>query len=278
MSSRFFSVGRSALIAGHTWREALHQRLPHLLAVLAAALVAGALGLRDFNFGAPELKFLMDAGFGAQTFFGAILAIVATAQLFFADIERRTVLMVLARPVRRTEFIFGKLGGVLLLLLGFCALLTVLLLGLLWWRETALMRTYPDAFVHGRQVPYAGVAWCGLVQWLRLGLLAALTLLVASYARSSLFAVLTGFFVLVICQLQHLARDWYGVAGSPWTRGGAWFLGIVFPDFHLFDVADKVADGGTLAGGLVAGLAAYTLGYIGVLGLLASYCFHHREL
>jgi hypothetical protein len=46
-------------------------------------------------------------------------------------------------------------------------------------------------------VPYAGVAWCGLVQWLRLGLLAALTLLVASYARSSLFAVLTGFLYLV---------------------------------------------------------------------------------
>lgn len=272
------SPGRVALIADMTLRESLRQRMPGLLAALAAALAGGAWLLRDFNFGSSELKFLMDAGLGAQAFFGAILAIVAPAHLFFAEVERRTVHLVLARPVRRAEFIFGQLGGVLLLLLGFCALLTLLLAGLLWWRETGLRQTHPEAFAQGLRVPYAGLAWAGLVQWLRLGVLSAITLLVASYARSSLFATMAGFSALVICQLQHLARDFFGLMESPWARGGAWLVGVMTPDLHLIDVADKVAAGEPLPAGLIGGVAAYAVVYIGLFGGLAAFCFHHRDL
>ena len=273
-----FSLARMNLIAGNTFREAVRQRLLPLLILVAAAMAGGAMLFRDFHFGSSELKFVMDVGFGALTFFGAILSIVASAQLFFSEIERRTVLTVLAKPVWRAEFILGKLGGVLLLLLVYCVLVTTLLAGLLWWCETALMKADPGAFEAGRTVAYAGLVWCGLVQWLKLGVLAALTLLVASYARSSLFAVLAGFFALVICQLQSLARDYYGMMDSSLARGGLELLGLVFPNFQLFDVADRVAAGGTLSIGLISGISAYALAYLSVYGGLAVYCFRHREL
>lgn len=272
------SPERMALVAGVTLRESLRQGMPALLAALAAALTGGAWLLRDLNFGAAELKFLMDAGFGAQAFFGAILAIVAPGHLFFAAVERRTVHLVLARPVRRTEFIFGQLGGVLLLLLGFCALLTLLLAGLLWWRETGLMQTHPGVFPQGRRVPYAGLAWTALVQWLRLGVLAAITLLVASYAHSNLFATMAGFSALVVCQLQHFARDFFGQMESPWARGGAWLVGLLAPDLRLVDVAEKTAAGEPLPAGLIGGITVYAVIYIGLFAALAAYCFRHRDL
>ena len=97
--------------------------------MFAVALVVSALLLGEFNFGASELKFLADFGFGALTFFGSLLAIIASAQLFFGEIENRTALTLLAKPVRRSEFILGKFVGVWAVSFLFCALVGTALVG-----------------------------------------------------------------------------------------------------------------------------------------------------
>ena len=158
MSSVPFSLRRTLLIARNTWLEATRQRLFNFLLFLALALVVGARWFRDFNFGAPELKFLADCGLGAMAFFGAALVITATAQLFFSEIENRTALTLLAKPVWRAEFVLGKFFGLALLAGVFCALLTALLAAVLWWREGELMREFPDTFAQGRVVSYSLVA------------------------------------------------------------------------------------------------------------------------
>lgn len=157
-----FSFMRVFLIAHNTLREAVRQKLLLFFGLLALALVVGARWFRDFDFGAPELKFLADCGFGAMAFFGAAMVITATAQLFFSEIENRTVLTLLAKPVWRAEFIFGKFAGVAALAGIFCVLLTASLVAVLWTRETELMRTFPDAFPSGRTVHYSNLVLAGI--------------------------------------------------------------------------------------------------------------------
>ena len=154
-----FSLTRTLLIAHNTLREAARQKLLNFL--LWLALVLGARWFRDFNFGAPELKFLADCGFGAMAFFGAALTVAATAQLFFSEIENRTALTLLAKPVWRAEFVVGKFLGIVALAGVFCGMLTVLLGAVLWWREGELMRELPENFAQGRAVSYAMVALGG---------------------------------------------------------------------------------------------------------------------
>src|SRR4051812_36863443 len=144
-----FSARRTFLIARNTLQEAVRQKLLHFLLLLALALVLGARWFRDFNFGAPELKFLADCGFGAMAFFGSALVIAATAQLFFSEIENRTVLTLLAKPVWRAEFVLGKLVGIAAVTAVFCALLTALLAAGLGWRERQLAAEFPEAFARG---------------------------------------------------------------------------------------------------------------------------------
>src|SRR4051812_14972959 len=131
MSAVAFSPRRVVLIAHNTLREAVRHKLLNFLLLLALALVLGARWFRDFNFGAPELKFLADCGFGAIAFFGAALVIAATAQLFFGEIESRTALTLLAKPVWRAEFVLGKFLGVAALAAIFCGLLTIVLAAVL---------------------------------------------------------------------------------------------------------------------------------------------------
>ena len=278
MTSVPFSFTRTFLIAHNTLLEASRQKLFGFLLFLALALVLGARWFRDFNFGAPELKFLADCGLGAMAFFGAALTVAATAQLFFSEIENRTALTLLAKPVWRAEFIVGKFLGIAALAAAFCMLLTTLLAAVLWWREGQLMREFPDNFARGRVVGYGMIALAGVLQWLKLAVLAAFVLLVASFAQTQLFTIVTGFFILVICHLQYLAQDAY-------ARGGTWpgriiggGIAVVFPNFQLFTLADSLSAADAPPAAHVARIGIYAFGYVAAACGLAVFSFRQREI
>jgi ABC-type transport system involved in multi-copper enzyme maturation permease subunit len=278
MNPRAISLTRIRLIAGNTLLEAARQKLFSFLVLLAVALVASAQWFRDFNFGAPELKFVADFGFGSMAFFGAALTIAATAQLFFSELENRTVLTLLAKPVGRADFVLGKFLGVVVVAGIFCALLTALLTGVLWSRETTLMRELPDAFAGGRVLHLGSIAAAGLVQWSKLVVLAAFTLLIASFAQSQLYTVIAGFFVLVICHLQYLAQESYARSGSVLGQVVGGMIGWLFPNFQLFNLTDEVGAGGVLEWSRVARVELYALGYVVAACALAVYSFRKREI
>ena len=89
MSPAHSSARRVTAIAVNTVRESMRQRFIVLLTLTAAALGVAAWWLRDCSVVASREKFLLDAGFGALTFFGAVVAIVAAAESFSSEIERR---------------------------------------------------------------------------------------------------------------------------------------------------------------------------------------------
>lgn len=250
------TLHRIRLIAGHTLGAALRIKLSLLLAVVAALLVLGALGLREFNFGAAELKFIGDFGLGAIGLLGTLLAALASAQLFFHDLVSGAAACVLTRPVRRWEYLAGQLGGVAALLALFTAALGALLAALLMWRGGQL------------GVPPVGLAVllsaCAL-QWMKFTVVAAMTLFVCSYAGTALFASCAGLLFTVIGHLR------------PFANGGALGWLRVWPNFALFDAETLLASGQPLAGSVLLSLSAYWAACLLLFGVLASYAFQRRE-
>lgn len=273
-----FSFGRLGLIAGNTFLEAVRQKLFNFLLLLAIGLVASAQFFREFNFGSSELKFISDFGFGALIFFGSALTIATTAQLFFSEIENRTALTLLAKPLWRAEFVFGKFLGVFAVIGVFCALTIGLMIALLYHREGQLMAANPDDFAAGRIIAYGDLLVVGLLQWLKFGVLTAIVLLIASFSNTNLFTVVTGFFVLVICHLQYLARDQWSNVDNVLLSGAVRALSFIFPNFQLFNLADEIGQGAGVAGSTALGVAGYGLAYIFVIGGLAVYSFRNREI
>lgn len=251
------ALRRIRLVARHTLGEALHLRLTLVLGLVGAALIAGSLGLRDFNFGSAELKFIADFGLGALGLFGTLLAGLATAQLFFRDIETRAAYCVLTRPVRRWEYLAGKFAGAAGLLALFTAALGLLLAGLLAWRGAQL-----GAESLGLRVFLCACA----VSWLKSSLVAAMTLLVCSYAGSALFASCTGLLLALVGQLRAFAPG----SGLAWLR--------VWPNLALFDAESLLVTGQAPAASWLCGLAVYWTAYVLLFGMIASYAFKRREL
>jgi ABC-type transport system involved in multi-copper enzyme maturation permease subunit len=268
MTQPIHSLRRILAIAGNTVREAVRQRLPYLLVLLAAGLLVGAHHLRELHFGSSELKFVSDLGFGTIALFGAVLAVVTTAQLFLGELERGTVLTLLAKPVGRAEFVLGKFAGVAVITAAFCTLLTLVLAVVIRQRAAALAANLPDAVVIGKGIDYGLIAWMGLRQWLALLVLSALTLFVASYARTPLFATVMGFALFVAGQLQHLAH-----AAS--VRAGHSLIALLWrliPDFQTLGAGGGVLDATNLS------LTAYGLAHVALACGLAIFVFQRREL
>lgn len=249
---------RLALVARQTLLEALRLRLASLFVALGAALVLLALGLRDFKFGTAELKFVADFGLGAIGLLGTLLAALATAQLFFSDLDCGFAACLLTKAVRRGEYLGGRLAGVMALLALFVAGLGLLLGAMLAVRGAQLGATFVS-------LPVLLQA-CALV-WLKVTLVAAMTLLVSSYAGSTLFAAWAG---LLLAAIAHL-RAFVGPAhGLGWLR--------IWPDLGLFDVDRVLVNSRGIGGGELLALGGYWAAFVVLFAAAAAYVFKHREL
>lgn len=273
------SLSRLFLVASNTAGEAARQRYFLVSGLLAAAVAALAVALRAMDFGESELKFTADLGFGALFFFGSLLAVVLPVHLFFSEIENRTALTLLARPLRRWEFLAGKLLGVWGLLAALVAALVGVTFAMLAVRHAELVEIAREA---GRPSPVfnaSGVALFLMLQVVRLGVVAAVTLFTCTYARSALFAYGAAFAWLVAGQTVWLAREWFSVAQGAWASGLS-FLMRAIPDLQAFNLADALVFPGR-AGvpvGAAFGAIAYGLGWMIVLIALGSALFKNREL
>ncbi|MCC6662297.1 MAG: ABC transporter permease subunit [Polyangiaceae bacterium] len=113
-------LARVLVIALNTYREAVRARVLHGLFGLAIgtgayALVVGQFALRD------TLRVVSDLGAASISLYAIIVAIVLGATSLYRELELKTVFPILARPIRRSEYLVGKYLGTLLTLAVFVA-------------------------------------------------------------------------------------------------------------------------------------------------------------
>ncbi|HVK65119.1 MAG TPA: ABC transporter permease subunit [Polyangium sp.] len=105
--------GRIGVIALNTYRESVRARILLGLAVMAFfvslyALVVGAFTLKN----APRV--VSDLGAASISIFSLLVAIVIGATSLYRELEQKTLFPILARPIRRGEYLVGKYLGTLL--------------------------------------------------------------------------------------------------------------------------------------------------------------------
>lgn len=114
------------IIALNTFLEIIRDRILYGLIVFAILLIALSIVLGDLSF-AEQARITVDFGFAAVQISLVVLAIFVGSTLVSKEIEKQTILTLLARPLRREEFILGKFFGMTLVMivltLGLCAVL-----------------------------------------------------------------------------------------------------------------------------------------------------------
>ena len=107
-------------IAANGFREVIRDRLLYVIGFFAILLVLASRLLPQISVGADG-KIFLDLGLALTALLGAIVAIFVGTGLINKEIEKKTVLVLIPKPLSRAEFIVGKhlgLTAVLGILIG----------------------------------------------------------------------------------------------------------------------------------------------------------------
>lgn len=132
---KVFSLARVSAIASNTFLELVRLKVFYFLLIFALVLIGSSAFMINFTF-QEQFQVLKDVSLGAMSIFTWLLSMLATAMLLPKDIEDRTLYTILAKPVPRFEYLIGKLGGVLALLLVSTVVMSALFLSVLKLRES----------------------------------------------------------------------------------------------------------------------------------------------
>ncbi len=106
------SLSRILGIAGNTFRESIRQ--PVILIIMAISVVMIALSPYTTFFTMLESdKMVKEMGLATILVAGLLISAAAASSVVSREIENRTVLTIISKPVGRVEFILGKYLGVL---------------------------------------------------------------------------------------------------------------------------------------------------------------------
>lgn len=289
---RAFSLRRVGTIASNTLTELTRQKVFYVLLIFALVLIGSSVFMARFTF-QQEFQILKDVSFGAMSIFGSLLAIIASSRLISQDVEDRTIYTILAKPVPRFEYVLGKLFGVLLLLAISIALMTVLFASVLYFREQAVLNETTREMSRAPQeqlndalnvVRAAGLnvdVFTGVaVIFLKACLLAALTLLVSTFATTNIFTIVVMVIVYLIGHLQATAREYLLEQQSAgWlARGFLAVIALIFPDLQAFNLVDQIVAGVAIPLAIFTKTALLGGFYIVIYTLGAIFVFYGKEL
>ncbi|MHC4780113.1 MAG: ABC transporter permease [Planctomycetota bacterium] len=105
-------MSRILAIAGNTFREVIRDRIFYIIIFFAVALIAlsKALGWISIE---HDTRVIANLSLAAINLFALLITIFLGTNLVYKEIEKRTLYSVLAKDVRRWQFVLGKYLGLL---------------------------------------------------------------------------------------------------------------------------------------------------------------------
>ena len=272
---------RISAVAQNTFLEAVRQKVFAVLLVFAVVLLGGASYFAEFSF-QEQFKFLKDLSYAAISLTGLLVGLLGAAQLIPGEIERRTILTALCRPLQRWEFIAGKFLGLAGLLAGMVGIMALAVWGLLGWKGLELVRVEgADSAAIWAEAMDPRLIQAGLLMGVKLVVVAAIAVFFSTVATSTTFVIAMTLMVYLIGHLQSVAREQWLETGEAAHGVVRLFLaGVAFlvPDFNLYNLIDEIVAGNTVAWHSTLGVVGYSVVYVMILLTASAVVFEGRDI
>jgi ABC-type transport system involved in multi-copper enzyme maturation permease subunit len=248
-------------IALNTFKEAVRDKILYAILIFALFLIGGSALLAALSIG-QEAKIIQDLGLSCISLFGTLIAIFLGIGLVYKEIEKRTLYILISKPIYRGQFILGKYLGLSLVLL---TNLAVMGAGLF-----LLSRVYLGRW------PWLQIVALSFA-CLELLVVTGIAILFSSFTTPTLSAI----FTLSIFFIGHLSPDlklFTARFGGPASRFLIDFLYYLLPNFRHFHWESSIVHGRPLDTTILIQSASYGLLYGAFLLFLAIVIFARRDL
>lgn len=247
-------------IALSGFRESRRNRVTVVVFLFAFVMIFATTFALELTVSTFE-RVMTDVGLGVMSLISVFLAIFLATGLLPREVERRTVYMVVTKPVGRSKFVIGRLLGNLVTLTFVMAIMAVLFVAQMVINHATLTQAHAFAI--------AGL-------FLEVVVLSAVGFMFAAGSSQFVATVTT----VGIYFVGHLAPDLYrmsnrtGNVALKWVGKAGYYL---LPNLDRLDFKARAtyAEATTLAE--LGGSAAYALGYACIAIMIACFIFERRD-
>ena len=250
------TIGR---IAVSVFRESVRDKVLYSLVFFAVLLMAVSYLIGQLTAG-EDVKIIKDLGLAAISIFGLLIAVFIGIGLVWKEVDRRSIYSLLAKPMRRYEFVLGKYAGLALTLIVNVAAMTAAYYAVL-------------AYLGGADPALLEAVVLIIVELL---LVTAVALFFSTFSSPFLSAVLT-IGLWVIGNFNADLRNFGDIVDSPVAVWTARTVYHVLPDFGIFDIKTQVVHGLAVPWSYVGLTAAYGFVYIALLLTGGVIIFSRRD-
>lgn len=257
------AASRISTVARNVFLEVVRDRILYVVGVFGIVMVMAITLLPEISAGTED-KLILDTGLAAINLLSLFVVVFVGTGLINKEIEKKTVLVLIAKPVSRWEFIVGKHLGLSLVMALLMAVLTAVMLGLFALSGVPF------------QLPL--VLWAVLFMFLEMVLLSAVAMMFGSFTSTVLATLMT----LAVFAVGHETRNILEldkIADSENFRRVAEGLFLVMPDLERLNLKNEIANG-FLAPPSGSGLvenAVYALIYTALLLMVTVTVFERRQ-
>jgi Cu-processing system permease protein len=253
-------IGRIRAVALNTFRESVRDRVLLTLIIFAVLVMGASRVIQPLALG-EESKVIKDMGLAAIALFCVLIAILVGGRLVYKEVEKRTIYIILSKPVRRWEFILGKYFG----LLGVLVISLVVMTACFYLVLLVLRAGTPLSLL-----------LAVLMTFFELTVLTAAAVLFSTFATPITGSV----FAFGIYFVGHMARDLKMLAAmspSPVVKVVSLALYYILPNLSNFNIRGDVVHGAMLDPMALVLSAVYAVVYSSVLLLLSAAVFSRKE-
>jgi ABC-type transport system involved in multi-copper enzyme maturation permease subunit len=241
---------RTFVILRHTFLEAIVQPIFTLLLALGAVILFIFALLPFFTLGEDTVMF-KSVGLDVILLLVLIVTLFATSRSIYEEIEDRTMLTLMSKPVQKWEVLVGKYLGIVLAGLLAIAVLGAILILCTWarlpgdyqLRTTTIDERELKQIMDMRLMHISGLIPSLILMWLQICVLAAI-----GVAMSTRFSLVVNLPVVILLYVAgNLTRFLFPLDGpnapladrGPIAKGIAYVISLVLPYLETFDLRQK---------------------------------------
>ncbi len=131
------SLGRVWAIATNVFRETVREQVLYLSLLYTLIVVSAMLMLPEFSYDSSA-KMIVDVGIAAIEIVSLIVAVLVGTNLINKEIDKRTIFILIAKPMHRAEFILGKHLGLTAVIAALVSIMTVIFITLMAIKQIAI--------------------------------------------------------------------------------------------------------------------------------------------
>lgn len=255
------TITRISTIATNVFREVIRDRILYLIAFYAGAILLANYLLPEIA-ASTEKKILLDLTLAVMPIIGLIVAIFIGTSLVNKEIEKRTVFVLIAKPVSRAEFIIGKHFGLSAVLAVLIAAMSLIAIGILFISKVPF--SLPNLLVSS-----------GFL-FLQLSLISAIAILFGVFT-SSLLAMMFTLGIYLMGQLSPDIVKFGKLTKNPSIEAATQGLYLVLPDLARLDLKNQAVYNLIPPPQILLGSILYAVLYIAFALTIASLIFSRRE-